>query len=166
MTPLRGIATNKAGGVEIIIPMTDCVRALMRGGAISRALQFRDAMRDWLEREFEVPAEILDKWERDGVPLEIAMSWEVHKFIACRTWRPDLRPDQRTVLAWLWVRSLAYGGLTQRSAIELICAVSVSDHAQHLEIVDASEIPADRSSRDDWWRGHNGGPIWSEGKTQ
>jgi hypothetical protein len=139
--------------------MADCVRALMRGRAISRALEWRDGMREWLAREFEVPSANLETWERDGVPLEIAMSWEAHKFIASKHWRSDLPHAQRVVLAWLWVKSLAFGGLSERSAQELISIMGASNFARDLQLVDASDLPGDRRDRDNWRRGHNSGDI-------
>jgi hypothetical protein len=159
MSGLCCVATTKEGGVEVVHPMAECVRALMRGGAISVALQWRDGMRTWLAREFDVPVANLDRWDLDGVPLEIAMSWEAHKLIASKGWRTDLAHDHRVVLAWLWVRSLAFGGLTERAAIELIFMIGLSNFARDAQIMDAADIPTDRSNRDRWRRGHNSGLI-------
>jgi hypothetical protein len=52
------------------------------------------------------------------------------------------------------------GGLQERDAVALIGEVTAPPYATALEVVDASEIPSDRTHRNAWRRSKNGGPIW------
>lgn len=57
-----------------------------------------------------------------------------------------------------WVNAMSSGGLGEHDALWLIAEISKLKGA--VELVDVSEIPADRTHRNAWRRSHNGGPIW------
>lgn len=63
-------------------------------------------------------------------------------------------------IAAKWVRHLHEGGLTQLEALWLIGERDARRFGTALELVDASEIPVDRTYRDAWRRSLNGGPIY------
>jgi hypothetical protein len=88
-------------------------------------------------------------------PLRIA--WN---FLSDPMWRPELSPVARAKLAGRWVMARLMGGLEEREAVSLIGEVTAPPYATALEVVDASEIPADRTHRNAWRRSRNGGPIW------
>jgi hypothetical protein len=159
MTRLRGLATRPDGGVDVLAPDSLCLDHLKHGGGISTDLRGRRDMALWLMREWGASTEQLNLWVEKGVPLHLARSWEAHKLLRSPTWRVDTPPGQRFGLAWRWVTALANGGLTERQAAELIVRVCVCDHARHVEIVDAADIPLDRANRNKWRRSENGGPI-------
>jgi hypothetical protein len=88
-------------------------------------------------------------------PLRIA--WN---FLADPMWRPELSPVSRAKLAGRWVMARLMGGLQEREAVALIGEVTAPPYATALEVVDASDIPSDRTHRNAWRRSRNGGPIW------
>lgn len=57
-----------------------------------------------------------------------------------------------------WVHAMQHGGMSEHEALWLIASISKLSGA--VELVDVSEIPADRTHRNAWRRSHNGGPIW------
>lgn len=57
-----------------------------------------------------------------------------------------------------FARALAFGGVTEREAIEIIKDRDCGHLGVAHELIDPSELP-DRWFRDAWRRSHNGGPI-------
>ena len=96
---------------------------------------------------------------RQGLPLALALEWESFKFWGCKRWQTDRNQSERKALADTWVNALHRGGLDERAAVDLIGRVGRATGETALEVVDVSEIPTDRSRRNEWRRSTNGGPI-------
>jgi hypothetical protein len=157
MSDLRGIVTRSDGGVTTINPSDICLEILRHGGGISNAFQWRMGMRDFLSQRY--PASTLVKWWwADAVPMDVALDWEVEKFVRDVKWRPD-RPD-REALARRWIMALHTGGLQKREAVALILEKDAPPYSVAHDIVHAWELPQDRTYRDAWRRSSNGGPVW------
>lgn len=58
-----------------------------------------------------------------------------------------------------FVRGLAFGGLAEYEALEIIRDRDAAPHGTGCELWDADDVPTDRWFRDAWRRSPNGGPI-------
>lgn len=56
--------------------------------------------------------------------------------------------------------ALAFGGLTDREALEVLRDRDCAPHGSGIELWDMDEVPSDRWFRNAWTRSHNGGPIY------
>lgn len=157
---LRVVYTRQDGGVSVIHPFPSGVDSLVQGGALPTSVWYRPAFRKWAQRTFQITPAVWLAWEQDGAPLVIMQLWEVSKRVSSPQWRSDLAQDDRVALASRYAAALAYGGLNEREAVELISEVDRQPHAKAVEIVDLAEIPTDRTNRNHWRRSSNGGPIW------
>lgn len=59
-----------------------------------------------------------------------------------------------------FAEALHFGGVSREDAIRLIAHRDCERFGVAVEIVDVSDIPADRTHRLAWRRSQNGGPIW------
>ena len=58
-----------------------------------------------------------------------------------------------------YARSVAFGGCSTSEALEIIRDRDCAPNGYNIDLMDVSEIPADKWFRDAWMRSHNGGPI-------
>ncbi|NBW13546.1 MAG: hypothetical protein EBR82_36625 [Caulobacteraceae bacterium] len=58
-----------------------------------------------------------------------------------------------------FAKAIAFGGLTQAEAYEVICGRDCNHLGYNIDIVSASDIPSDRWFRNAWKRSPNGGPV-------
>lgn len=154
----RFVWTMPGGAVAIGIPAQDALDALARGGAIPGNVEGREGLRYWLG-QMGVTAAGYRRLCETGLPAAMAIEFEAWKILIDETWQADRAPEQRYALAMMYCRALHIGGLNERAALEVIAAKDRPTGASALDIVDVSEIPTDRSRRNEWRRSTNGGPI-------
>lgn len=157
MSDLRGLCTNRDGSVAVICPADECIFHLMHGGGVSTEFTWRFGLRKWLQDKVSL-WQVALWWARNEVPKELAIEWEIAKFVRDIYWRPDRQDRGR--LARRWVEALDKGGLSEREAVALIVEKDAPAWSTAHEVVHNDEIPKDRRYRNAWRRSHNGGPIW------
>lgn len=159
----RILCTTQSGGVAVVVPADECVRALETGGYVSQVYWGRVGLRKFvLDTHKDKIAELLPWISRGVMPMWLAREWEIHKFTSDPGWRPD-RLD-RDAIAARWIDALIEGGCTADEALRLIADKDAPAFSHAVEIVDVSAIPVDRTRRADWRRSTNGGPIYIAGQ--
>lgn len=139
-------------------PAQDAIDTLATGGGIGGDVEGREGLRYWLSQMGYTAAGIR-RLSATGLPAALAIEFEAWKFLIDPNWQADWPRERRYALATTWCRAMHVGGLNERQALQLIAAKDRPPGATALEIVDVSEIPTDRSRRNEWRRSTNGGPI-------
>jgi hypothetical protein len=159
------VSTMPDQSVAITCPTDQALMLLQEGGGINCVAHcphlgaWREGLHQWLKQC--IPWELQEQIERTGyLPLRLAKAWEVQKYVQEKNWRPDRTLEQRFDIATRFIEALAYGGLTEDEARELIAEKDVPSFYQSYEIMDSSELPQDRMHRNAWRRSRNGGPIY------
>lgn len=150
------VSTRPDGGVTITYPAEECIRTLEWGGGVDCHIsRWRRGFCYFLLRHHG-PFEFARFMFAGDVPLDVAKSWERHKFVNDPRWRVGCA--RREEIARRWVDGLAHGGLTRQEAILLIADKDVPAQNSAPEVCWVDVLPT-RENRNQWRRSHNGGPI-------
>jgi hypothetical protein len=72
----------------------------------------------------------------------------------------EINAGRSARFAMRYVHGLAFGGLTEAEAFEIIRERDCAPGGTGFEIWDLQDIPTDRWFRNAWCRSHNGGPVY------